>query len=120
MKKHILIVEDEEELATSLKERLVNEEFSVIVVNNGKQAIKNLRWYSFDLILLDILMPVFGGMEVLNYVQEEQLDIPIFILSNLDEQQERNKAFKAGAEKYFVKSETSLEKIVEEMKKRLS
>lgn len=116
MKKFILIVEDEGELAQSLEVKLERAGFSSKIVGNGKEAIENIKLYSFDLILLDLLTPHLQGVGVLEWMHEENINIPVFILTNLDERKSRKETLQAGAKKYYIKSETSLESIIEEIR----
>lgn len=70
----------------------------------------------FDLILLDIVMPVMDGFECLGGIRTAKIDTPVMMLSNLSQDEEKNKAKKLGAIDYIVKSNTTLEEIIEKIK----
>ncbi len=72
MTKKILIVDDEEDILTSVKQVVESMGYEGKTVNNGKQALKLLKQEKFDLVLLDILMPEMSGKEVLENIRNDQ------------------------------------------------
>jgi len=72
MTKKILIVDDNEVTLTSIKEVIESMGYKVITVTNGKQALKILQQKSFDLVLLDILMPGMSGIDVLKKIRADK------------------------------------------------
>ena len=111
--KNILIVDDEAILARALELKLQKVGFGVFVVNNGLQAIKAIKKQSFDLILLDILMPEMDGWEVLSALKGKGLKI--IVTSNLGQLEDISKAKTLGAIDFLVKSNTSLSQIQEKI-----
>ncbi len=70
-KKKILIVDDQEDILTSVRMLVESEGYEAKTVNNGKKALKALQQESFDLVLLDVLMPEMSGREVLQKIRAD-------------------------------------------------
>lgn len=107
--KRILIVEDEMPIAHTLQLKLQNQGFDTLHACDGEQALVLLKEQSFDLILLDIIMPNKDGFEVLRAVKKT---IPVCVLTNLCQEEDSALCKKLGAYRYFIKSETPLSDIV--------
>lgn len=116
MAKRILIVEDERPLAHALELKLAHEGFQVKVAGDGKQAMDDLEQEDFDVILLDMMMPVMDGFQVLERLQKRPHKPTVFVLSNLSQHEDESRVLEAGAKKYFIKSNTPLSVIIEEVK----
>lgn len=114
--KKLLLVEDEAPLANVLMLELKNDGFSVEHVDNGKDAIAKIKKTDFDLALLDVVMPVMDGFETLEAMRKEGIDTPVIILSNISQEEEKNKAKKLGAIGYIVKSDTTLAEIIDQVR----
>ncbi len=117
--KQILIVEDERPLSHALEMKLKNQGFAPTVVTNGQDAIKTLGAGKFSMVLLDLIMPVMDGFAVLEEIQKQKLNVPVIVLSNLGQDEDRTKAKALGAIDYFVKSNTPIGDIVEKVKSSL-
>jgi DNA-binding response OmpR family regulator len=117
--KRILIVEDERPLSHALELKLQHEGFETKVANNGKEALDILQaGEKFDLMLLDMMMPLVDGFHVLESLQKSKIAKPYTIaLSNLSQHEDEERVLGLGADKYFIKSNTPLAVIVEEVEK---
>lgn len=115
----ILIVEDGEPIARALKLKLEHEGFLVHIATDGEEAVHLLDEHSFNLVILDLMMPHMDGFEFLQYMKDKNKKIPIFIVSNLSQIADIKKAEEYGAEEFFVKSNTPLAVVVEYVTKRL-
>ncbi|MCF7865013.1 MAG: response regulator [Candidatus Pacebacteria bacterium] len=115
----ILIIEDEKTLARALEIKLVKAGFDVRVVFNGEDGITLLEKDTFDLILLDLIMPKMDGFGVLNSLLEKKIKIPVIVLSNLSHESDMKKAREFGAREFYIKSNTPLNVIIEKVKKIL-
>lgn len=115
--KRILIVEDERPLAHALDLKLKHEGFDTTVANNGKEGFDLIVSGDFDIVLLDMMMPVMDGFQVLQELQKLQKKPVVFVLSNLSQREDESRVLEAGARKYFIKSDTPLSVIVDEVKK---
>src|SRR6185369_17458818 len=101
--KRVLIVEDERPLAHALDLRLRSEGFKTAVAANGKECMDLISKKDFDVILLDMMMPVMDGMEVLELLQTRKTMPAVFVLSNLSQREDESIVLQAGARKYLVK-----------------
>lgn len=104
-KKKILVSEDNPDLRKILMMRLEVNGYDVIEAVDGEQALSKVRSERPDLILLDLMMPKLTGFEVVRMLrfEEEFENLPVIVLSALDQQKEREKAIEAGADAYFIK-----------------
>ena len=115
---NILIVEDEDFLIMALKDNLVAEGYTVDIARNGDEALKKIQKKKPSLVLLDILMPQKDGFYVLEEIKknpERQL-IPVIVLSNLGEDKVIKRALDMGADDYLVKSQHSIQEVIEKVK----
>lgn len=116
--KKVLIVEDEKAIAHGLQLKLQATGYDVKVANNGKEGLDLLMAEDFDVLLLDIMMPVMDGFQVLKKLNETKRTIPnTFVLSNLSQSEDEHRALEFGARKVFIKSDTPLSQIAEEIEK---
>ncbi len=103
--KKILVVEDELITQRILSARLEINDYTVITAQDGEEALKKVKEETPDLLILDLMIPKINGYEVCRMLKfdEKYKDIPIIVLSSLNQQQEREKAIKSGADAYFIK-----------------
>ena len=113
--KKILVVDDERPLAEALKAKLETKGHSVTAVTNGDDALGELRRGTYDLVVLDILMPGANGFDVLGSMMAKDNPTPVVVASNVSDEEEVEKAMKLGAKDYLVKSEHTLEEIIEKV-----
>ena len=114
--KTVLVVEDEKPLSHALELKLQHEGFTVTVASNGREALELLNNQHFDVALLDLIMPEVDGFQVLEQLQKKS-DPPVaFVLSNLSQSEDEQRVLALGARRFFIKSDTSLTTIVDEVK----
>lgn len=118
--KKILIIEDEKPMAKALVLKLGHVGYSAQSVGNGEEALALLDKEKFDLILLDLIMPKINGFEVLQGIKDRNILAPVFVLSNLSQQQDEAKAKELGAKEFYIKSNTPIAVIVEQVNKYLN
>jgi class 3 adenylate cyclase len=101
----ILVVDDNESNRDLLERRLVHEGHAVVTVDSGRKALEALAAGSFDLVLLDLLMPDMNGLETLQRMKaDEQLHgIPVIMISGLSETEAVMRCIEVGAEDYLPK-----------------
>jgi phosphoserine phosphatase RsbU/P len=101
----ILVVDDNEANRDVLSRRLKRQGHSVVVAEDGRQALDMMRMQSFDLILLDIMMPEMNGYQVLQALKTDALlrHIPVIMISALDDIESVVKCIELGAEDYLYK-----------------
>jgi len=99
----ILVVEDEVKLACALREGLEADGYSVEVAHTGESGFYLLRSNSFDLVILDVMLPGRNGLEILAVVRKKELTIPVLLLTARDGIEDRVRGLDAGADDYLVK-----------------
>lgn len=97
----ILIVEDEKPISDLIKMNLVDEGYDCTCAYDGQQAADIIEKTSFDLVLLDIMLPKIDGYELIEYINA--YDIPVIFLTAKANVADKVKGLKAGAEDYMVK-----------------
>ena len=99
----ILLVEDEADLAELIKINLELDGYKVSVAVHGAIAIQRLKSESFDLVIMDIMMPSMDGITATQHIRLTNNDIPIMILSASNSSKDRIAGLKAGADDYMSK-----------------
>lgn len=114
--KKIMIVEDEKPMLKVLTMKLQNEGFKIGNASDCDELFQELKKESFDLIILDIMLPKMSGFEILEKLRKENIQTPVIIASNLSQEEDKKRAMDLGAVDYIVKSDISLMEIVEKIK----
>lgn len=99
----ILVVEDEKELQTALKEGLVLSSYAVDTADDGMEALSLLNINSYDLLLLDLNLPKLNGIEVLKQLRKTNPSIKVLVLSARDSVDDKVLGLDEGANDYLVK-----------------
>lgn len=102
VKKHILIVEDESDIASALAARLRSEGFLVAVADNGDDGLDLAINEDYDLAILDIMLPGIDGLEIASQLQKEK-NTAILVLSALDDENDVVSGLNVGADDYVTK-----------------
>lgn len=111
----ILVVEDEIGIANFLKQGLEEENYEVLVANDGEKGLELALKSKTDLILLDWMLPKITGLEVCKAIRKNDPKIPIIFLTAKDTIQETIEGLKAGANDY-IKKPFSFEELLERIK----
>lgn len=116
--KRILVVEDTELLRRMYRDRLIQDGYEVSDAPDGLAALAEIREQHFDLILLDLIMPRMGGIQVLEAVKQDPRtqSIPVVVLTNLGEEETIEHAVSLGAVDYLIKNETRPADVAEKVK----
>lgn len=99
----ILVVDDEASIVDSVATVLRYEDFEVEVAHTGRRAIEMVSSGSFDLIVLDVMLPDLDGMDVTRRIRADGLDIPILFLTAKAEVEDRIVGLSIGADDYVTK-----------------
>jgi CheY-like chemotaxis protein len=96
--------------------------FEVALALNGEDGLRMAKEYLPDLILLDLILPKIDGFEVLEKLKEKEItkDIPVIVLTNLENPADIEKAIRLGAKGYLVKANYSLEEVINKIKQAIS
>jgi len=100
---NILLVEDEENLHDTLKLNLELENYSVTSAYDGRQALKAIKDEYFDVVIMDVMIPVIDGIAVTEMIRLQNNDVPILILSAKNSGADRILGLKKGADDYLTK-----------------
>jgi two-component system copper resistance phosphate regulon response regulator CusR len=99
----ILVVEDDPSFAEFLQRRLQQEQFSVQVVSDGREAEKMACDQPCDVVLLDLTLPGMSGLEALRSIRSRKPDLPVLIVTASGMTEERVRGLDAGADDYLAK-----------------
>lgn len=119
--KTILFIEDEATLQKSLTE-VLKEDYTITNALDGETGLELAKTAKPDLVLLDLILPKLDGFSVLEELKKSEItkDVPVMILTNLENNLEIEKALQLGATTYLIKSQYSLEDIKNKIKQVLS
>jgi two-component system OmpR family response regulator len=100
---HILVAEDDQRLARLLDRGLSDEGHIVRVAHDGEEALAFALDGEFDVLVLDVMMPVLDGFAVLRALREQRIDTPVLFLTARGEVADRVEGLDAGGDDYLVK-----------------
>src|SRR3989339_2036038 len=117
----IILAEDDKFISRAYKDGLERAGFIVIPVMDGVTALEKIKQEKPDMVLLDLIMPVKNGFEVLKDIKADDAikNIPIIILSNLGQDSDIEKGRELGAADYLIKSNFSMNEVIEKIKGHL-
>ena len=99
----VLIVEDEKKVAAFIKKGLEEETYAVDVAYNGEDGLHMGMENQYDLIILDLMLPIINGLEVLSRLRENKVDTPILLLTAKDSVEDKVTGLNTGADDYLTK-----------------
>jgi len=119
--KKILLIEDEDVIIDLLQRKLEKEGYEIEVAHDGQEGLDKMKKIKPDLVLLDIIMPKLGGLEVMEKKKKdpELRNIPVIIISNSGQPVELERAKKLGAKDWLIKTEFDPQEVVEKVKKEI-
>ena len=120
--RRILLVEDDRFLRKAAEMALRRQGYTVLTAADGEEALRAARSVLPDLILLDLIMPKLNGFDVLQALKKDAptAHIPVIILSNLGHDLDVQQAMDAGAAAYFIKTDLSLQALVQRVEETLT
>ena len=98
----VLVVDDEIKIRETIKDYLSAKDLTVTLAKNGKEAVEQTEYNDFDLIILDVMMPVMNGLAACKEIRKRH-DTPILFLSALGEERDFLNGYTSGADDYIVK-----------------
>ena len=99
----ILVVEDEKKVASFLKKSLEQEYYTVDVTHDGKAGLDRSLTEEYDLIILDIMLPLLDGITLLREIRNAKLDVPVLMLTAKDSTEDKVEGLDSGADDYLAK-----------------
>jgi two-component system alkaline phosphatase synthesis response regulator PhoP len=114
----ILLVEDDQTMVKMYATKLLKENFQVEVASDGEQALEKVKSQKPGLVVLDLMIPKIGGMEVLAQLRADPKtrSLPVLILSNLSQDADIQKAKQLGVKEFLVKANFTPSQVVEKIK----
>lgn len=114
----VLIIEDDIYISEMYRIKFESEKFKTTITNDGAAVLAIIEKEKPDIILLDIVMPVMDGFDVLKIIKssKEHKDIPVVMLTNLSQKESIEKGLKLGAKNYIVKSHFTPSEVVKKVR----
>jgi DNA-binding response OmpR family regulator len=100
---NILIVEDEQQMALALKDNFELEGYDVVVVHDGEAGLNQILEGSYDLVMLDVMLPKMSGFDVCKTVRQKGIQTPIIMLTARGEEYDKVRGLDFGADDYVTK-----------------
>ena len=111
----VLLVDDEEEFVSALSERLMLRGIEVDSALNGEEALARLVEKEFEVVILDVMMPGLGGLEVLRQIKSTHPNTQVILLTGHGSTREGIEGMRLGAFDYLIKP-VDIEEMLEKMK----
>ncbi|MBU0767709.1 MAG: response regulator transcription factor [Proteobacteria bacterium] len=99
----ILVVDDEPDLLEQLRETLTNQRYDVDTADDGESALNKLFDNPYDLLILDIMLPVVDGLAILREIRKANIDTPVLMLTAKGDVEDKIKGLDYGADDYLAK-----------------
>lgn len=103
MKERILIADDEKELSRAIGMILKYSDYEVDIVENGKQAVEKTNDNIYDVIILDVMMPIMDGIEALKEIRKNNIKTPVLLLTAKSQVDDKVEGLDSGANDYLTK-----------------
>ncbi len=103
MSKHILIIEDNEDLAQLVAIHLKDKGFNIFLTHSGHDGLSAVKNNTFDLIILDLMLPDGSGLDICQQLRTLNNYVPILMLTSLSSELDRVLGFEVGADDYLTK-----------------
>ena len=107
MTSSILVVDDEADIRMTLSMLLMAAGYEVHGVEDGEAALDTLSSHSYDLVLLDLMLPWVGGLEVLQRLPERARDTPVVVISAMGQEEAMQESLSLGAVSFVAKPFTN-------------
>ena len=108
----ILIAEDERMMQKAISFKIEKAGYAVDIAIDGQQAKEKLEANTYDLVVLDLMMPYVSGMELIEFVKKKSSSCPVIVLSSLGQESTIIKAFELGADDFMTKPFSPVELLV--------
>jgi len=116
-KPKLLVAEDEEFLSMALHDKFTREKYTVVIAKNGVEVLELIESENPDIILLDLMMPIKGGFEVLEELKAKpDFNTPVIILTNSDVELDKKKSQDLGAQDFWIKADHNITDVVDKVR----
>ena len=103
MKTRILIVDDEQDFVQALAERLAIRDFQVATAFSGEEAVKKVKAYNYDVVILDVLMPGMDGLSTMREIKRISNSLPVIMVTKSEEEGIMEGAIAGQIADYLIK-----------------
>ncbi len=100
---HILLVEDEDKVSSFIKKGLQEHHYHVDVARDGVDGLTHVLQQTYDVIILDVMLPLINGVDLCRQIRQKQTQVPILMLSALGTIDDKVSGLHAGADDYLIK-----------------
>lgn len=120
-KTKIAIIEDDIAIVQMYRMKFESEGYDVAYANDGEQGLKLIEEFQPDIILLDLMMPIMSGSEMLGKLRQEDWgkDVKVIILTNVGESEAPESTHELGVEEFIVKADMTPKQVAERVKQAL-
>jgi DNA-binding response OmpR family regulator len=117
----ILLADDDEAISSAYQYFLEQEGYTVIPAYDGNEALAKIQKHKPDLVLLDLIMPMKNGFEVLEALNKKKLlaIVPVIVISNLGQEREVERCMELGARSYLIKADLSMSAVLRRVRQYL-
>ena len=121
MKQTVLIVEDEQDLREAMADYLRDNSYRVLEAEDGQQGLQMALSEHPDIILLDLMMPIMDGHQMLKKLREDRwgMTAKVIIMSAMDDVKHIGSAYEGGISEYIIKGEASLAELAKKVRETL-
>ena len=115
--KKVLLVEDNSPTRQAVLLKLVEQKIQTDVAIDGKEALEKIKRGSYALVIIDLLLPKVSGFEVIRSIRNNAAtkNTKVLVFSNLNQDPNIEEAIKAGADAYYVKSDTNIHELIKKI-----
>jgi DNA-binding response OmpR family regulator len=99
----ILVIEDEYQMAHALKDNFELEGYEVVIANDGESGLNHILSATFDLVILDVMLPKISGFDVCRTARQKGVETPIIMLTAKGEESDKVRGLENGADDYVTK-----------------
>src|SRR6056297_3119086 len=101
--KKILIAEDDQSISRLIAYKFEKEDYNTKVIEEGDKVLAEIKDDNYDALILDLMLPVLDGMQVLKKIKDENIKLPVLVLSAKSQEEDILKGLSAGADEYMTK-----------------
>lgn len=102
-KDKILIAEDDQSISRLIAYKFEKENYKIKVIEEGDKVLEEIKSDNYDALVLDLMLPVLDGMQILKKIREEDIKIPVLVLSAKSQEEDILQGLNAGAADYLTK-----------------
>ena len=99
----ILIAEDDTSISRLIAYKFEKEDYKIKIIEEGDKVVEEIKSDDYDALVLDLMLPVLDGMQVLKKIRKENIKLPVLVLSAKSQEEDILKGLNAGADEYMTK-----------------